>query len=506
MSPVALLQPADDISRFQYLSDLERSNALRRGREDLSPVSSPTKKYAKLNKREESWIRELVKPPSLENLKPQLTSAQLKVPDAMQHLTAIASHPSLPFVAVGSGGREKNLYIYERGTSKGRSHLYHRQTVSLPHIYSLAWAPLGKFTSSTVIATGHRNGAVHLVSLPDSSNPYPARIIKRFNHAHADPRRIACGPGLRVSHVEFTSPVWTCVPDASLISLYGQTVHIWDLSRNDRPLLTQRVATINGLHASPFRDGILGLSGAFGIALLDVRTRTRGLLRPKIANHSESTAVKWSPYNSNWVASAHEDSKIRVWDIRASQPFAELAGHSDIINTLEWSATNPNELISGCADQTINVWDVTSTTFNYDTSKSKEKYFTKLERREDATLIPPEAVESARRRRALFTILEDPDDSAIDETAEGVKSYRQSASVIGLASVDVPSSSGGASNKEFCSISTDTTVSLHQMCARGSGMEPVKRVKSRKANAHHGFSGMIEARNMETVSRARTLL
>lgn len=286
-----------------------------------------------------------------------------------------------------------------------------------------------------------------------------------------------------------------------MISLSGDTIHIWDLARNDRPILTQRVATINGLHASPFRDGILSLSGAFGISLLDVRTRTRGLLRPKVANHSESIVVKWSPYNSNWVASAHEDSKIRVWDIRSSQPFAELSGHSDIIQALEWSATNPNELISGCVDQTINIWDVTNSTFNYDTSKCKEKYFTQLERREDATMIPPEAIASARRRRALFTILEDPDDTVIDRTADGVKSYRQSASIIGLASIDVAQS---GSEQEFCSISTDTTVSLHQMRSPGIGREPLKRMKPKKVNAN--YSGMIEAKNMETIGKCRTLL
>ncbi|KAK9491975.1 WD40-repeat-containing domain protein [Lipomyces doorenjongii] len=330
MEPLLALRPADDILGYQPHAQLERHNALRRrdGEYNLR------KKLPKINQKDEAWIRELVKPPSLENLKPQFATEQWQVPDPSRHLTCISSHQSLPLVAVGSGGHEKNLFIYEITVSPSGSQFYHRQTVSLPHIYSLSWAPLGRFNSDTVIASGHRNGVVHLVSLPDSANPFPARVLKRFNHA--DPLRASVGPISRISHLEFTSAVWTCVPDSSLVTLYGESLYLWDVTRNDRPMMSQRVATISGFHASPFRDGILALNGAFGIALLDVRTKSRGLLRPKIANHSESTAVKWSPYNSNWVASAHEDSKIRIWDIRAAQPFAELCGHSDIINAVSW--------------------------------------------------------------------------------------------------------------------------------------------------------------------------
>ncbi|KAJ8097406.1 WD40-repeat-containing domain protein [Lipomyces tetrasporus] len=452
MAPVLSLQPADDILGYQQQAQLERHNAVRRRDGDYKL----TKKLPKINRKGEAWIRELVKPPSLENLKPQLATDQWQVPDPSRHLTCISSHQSLPTIAVGSGGREKNLFIYEMALSRGESQLYHRQTVSLPHIYSLSWAPLGRFNSNTVIASGHRNGVVHLLSLPDSTNPFPARILRKFSHA--DPVRSNVAAISRISHLEFTSAVWTCVPDSSLITLYGESLYLWDLTRSDRPMMSQGVATINGFHASPFRDGILALNGAFGIALLDVRTKGRGLLRPKTANHWESTAVKWSPYNSNWVASAHEDSKVRVWDIRAAQPFAELYGHSDIINALEWSATNPNELISGSYDQNINIWNVTNESFAYDAHKSKEKYFSTLEKRDDATIIAPDAIKSTRRRRALFTILEDPDDSVVGESTEGVKSYRQRSSVLNLASVDVT-----RHGKEFCSINTDGTIALHQM-------------------------------------------
>ncbi|KAK9448382.1 WD40-repeat-containing domain protein [Limtongia smithiae] len=324
--------PRDDIAHT--VPPIERHNALRRTAAQTANTTTTAIMALKsrnkiVNKKDEAWIHELLKPPSLESLKPQMATEHWRVPDEARHITGMACHSSLPFVAVGSGSREKNLYIYEMANSRGRSKLYHRQTITIPHIHSISWAPLGFFESSTVIATGHRKGLLHIVSLPDSDNPHPARVLRKFNHA--DTRRSAIS---RVSCLEFTSPAWTCAPDASIVSLYGESLFMWDVSRNDTPILSQKISSLTNFHASPFRDGIMSLAGAFGIALLDVRSSNPGLLRPKIANSSESTVVKWSPSNSNWVASAHEDSKIRVWDIRGAQPFAELSGHSDIINSV----------------------------------------------------------------------------------------------------------------------------------------------------------------------------
>ncbi|KAK9480409.1 WD40-repeat-containing domain protein [Lipomyces japonicus] len=529
MPSVAGLFFNDDIGTAQLGVQLERQNAVRRSdpiKSSLSPsVSSSSaaassqqpqqrlrrrelgqssskiatkfsecRKLPKVDRKGEAWLRELVRPPSLENLKPELQTYHSNVPDTAKHLTCVAAHQALPLVAVGSGGREKNLFIYEmtkspsssrrRNNNSKKNHdqqqLLHRQTVTLPHIYSLSWAPVGRFSSSTVIATGHRDGIVHLVSLPDASNPNPARVVKKFNHAadhlrRSSPSSSASANGLsRISHLEFTSAGWTCAPDSSLLSLYGDSIFLWDLSRghsnvnynnnHNRPIFHQRISSINSFHASPFRDGILSLAGASGISLMDVRSKSRGLLRPKVANHWESTVVKWSPYNSNWIASAHEDSKIRIWDIRAAQPFAELTAHADIINSLDWSASNQNELISGSADQCINIWDVTTESFAYDSAKSKEKYFSKIERAHSATINKPNVMENSSslcRRRGLFTILEDPDNaeslrrSTTGDPVAGVKSYKQPGTVLQVAAID-------SSRNEFCSINTECQIALHQ--------------------------------------------
>ncbi|KAK9463911.1 WD40-repeat-containing domain protein [Lipomyces oligophaga] len=492
MVPIAALQPAILNQDDYYTPSLERVKAIH----NTSPTDFLTARLPKVNRKEESWFRQLVRLPSLEDLNPPLRSTHWKVPDAAHHLTSLSSHSSLPLLAIGSGGKEKNLYVYELAGPNGQAQLFHRQTVSLPYILSLQWSPAGLFTSQTVIATSHRNGLVHIVALPDSSNPQPARILRRFNF-NPDKRQNLSTLASRVSHVEFAGAAWTCVPDATLLSLYGDTVYVWDATRNDRPLLTQKVATATTFHSSPFRDGIVSLSGAFGISLLDVRCRNRGLLRPKTANHSESTAVRWSPYNSNWVASAHEDSKIRVWDIRASKPFAELSGHLDIINSLEWSASDPNELMSGSTDQTINVWDVSRSSFAYDPSRSKEKYFSNFEsKKDDATVISPE--HSSRRRRALFTILEDPTNVTADEKADGVCSYRQSSAVLGLSSLDTC-----ADGKSFSSITTDCQVGLHQV-RKPALRDPVKQFNNgRKENDFRG--GMILAQPLGPTSSYSTL-
>ncbi|KAK9368877.1 hypothetical protein V1509DRAFT_621750 [Lipomyces kononenkoae] len=42
-----------------------------------------------------------------------------------------------------------------------------------------------------------------------------------------------------------------------------RVLYLWDISRNDRPLMSQKIDTVNGVHSSPFRDGIVALNGAF---------------------------------------------------------------------------------------------------------------------------------------------------------------------------------------------------------------------------------------------------
>ena len=57
------------------------------------------------------------------------------------------------------------------------------------------------------------------------------------------------------------------------------------------------------------------------------------------------------------VASAHDDSNIRLWDISESSESATFIGHTERINTIAYSPDG-KLLVSGSEDETIKFWDL----------------------------------------------------------------------------------------------------------------------------------------------------
>lgn len=66
--------------------------------------------------------------------------------------------------------------------------------------------------------------------------------------------------------------------------------------------------------------------------------------------------LTFSP-NGNYLASAGEDKRIRVWDLSSGQLYKELKGHTDTIHSLSFSGDS-TLLASGGMDCTIKVWDI----------------------------------------------------------------------------------------------------------------------------------------------------
>jgi hypothetical protein len=68
--------------------------------------------------------------------------------------------------------------------------------------------------------------------------------------------------------------------------------------------------------------------------------------------------VAWSPDGTR-LASASDDSTIRLWDAVAGSPFATLQGHSDSVNAVAWSPDG-RRLASASDDNSIRLWDVSA--------------------------------------------------------------------------------------------------------------------------------------------------
>lgn len=91
---------------------------------------------------------------------------------------------------------------------------------------------------------------------------------------------------------------------------------------------------------------------------MDLRYKNPSALAPPEENDGLVSIVKWSSLDENKVASVHDQTNIKIWDIRAGAPLLTLDGHYDRINALEWSTVNDNEMYSASSDGTVRMWDI----------------------------------------------------------------------------------------------------------------------------------------------------
>ena len=69
--------------------------------------------------------------------------------------------------------------------------------------------------------------------------------------------------------------------------------------------------------------------------------------------------VAFSPDDDGrWVASAGEDSTVKVWDSHSGELARSFRGHTGLVSSVAFSPDG-RRLISGSRDHTVKVWDVT---------------------------------------------------------------------------------------------------------------------------------------------------
>lgn len=236
--------------------------------------------------------------------------------------------------------------------------LTHHQTISLGGIHSLAWVPSSHKLSEfgNVLATGH-SGFVHMVMLPDPyENNGPAEILSRFNHTrHLSADSITSS---RIRTLKIASSAWTCCPESAVISLFSEHLYLWDPSRSDTPIVKQRTRKARSFDVSSLRNGIVSFATDRGISIMDVRYKNPASLAPPNENDGMVSLVRWSPIDENRVASVHDQTLIKIWDIRGGSPLMTLDGHYDKINSIDWSLNNSDELFSASSDGTVRLWDL----------------------------------------------------------------------------------------------------------------------------------------------------
>ncbi|GMF20738.1 unnamed protein product [[Candida] boidinii] len=311
-------------------------------------------------------------------------------------ITSIALHENNPFVAIANSSDDSNLMIYDINTNE--STLIHLQTITLPGIHSMKW--LYDVNSSVLthnksnhcednnsdennysfLLTGHDRGYVNLTRMSDprdvNDEGVGAEIIKRYNHQkHINKDYESCKASKSfknnnlISSLNITPKNWKSCNLNSLISIYKENVFLWDSSRSSVPILKTKSRGVNFSDPCPNRDGLLGLGGSFGVSLFDMRSRdnlglTSSFFLPHEDNDKQSTILKWSNNNSNYLASGELSGLIKVWDIRVSKPLLCLKGHTDEITSMSWSDSNNGDLYSSSKDGNIIHWKLSTVNNN----------------------------------------------------------------------------------------------------------------------------------------------
>lgn len=109
---------------------------------------------------------------------------------------------------------------------------------------------------------------------------------------------------------------------------------------------------------------------AGGVAFLVLPlSKTGKLNKPEdnlVAGHKGAVLdIQWSPFDDTIIASASDDTTVRVWKIPAeglsetlTEPAATLQGHERRVGMVLWHPSAENVLLSAGSDNRIIIWDV----------------------------------------------------------------------------------------------------------------------------------------------------
>jgi coronin-1B/1C/6 len=145
-----------------------------------------------------------------------------------------------------------------------------------------------------------------------------------------------------------------------------------------------RLSTVTGdqqyikASAKHFAVGMAGGGGPVVVMPLNRPGRFDDSSSPFIHGHSGAVLdIEWSPFDDNMMATASEDTKIKIWQIpdnwepideqgnakageSLSDAMCDLTAHTKKVTLLRYHPTAANTLLSTAADYTVKVWDVES--------------------------------------------------------------------------------------------------------------------------------------------------
>ncbi|XP_075160990.1 WD repeat-containing protein 26 homolog [Haematobia irritans] len=127
----------------------------------------------------------------------------------------------------------------------------------------------------------------------------------------------------------------------------------FDVLKESHPIMTFSVNSADRL-------ALLNISNQ-GLHLWDLEDKCllrsfQGIRQSNFAIHSCFGGV-----NESFVASGSEDKHVCIWHIKREEPLAKLSGHAKTVNCVSWNPVYPSLLASASDDSTVRIWGPTST-------------------------------------------------------------------------------------------------------------------------------------------------
>lgn len=143
-----------------------------------------------------------------------------------------------------------------------------------------------------------------------------------------------------------------------------------------------RLSTVTGdqqyikASAKFFAVGMFGGGGPVVVCRNDRPGRFEDATSPYVHGHAGAVLdIDWSPFDDHMMATASEDTNIKIWSIPEdwepidengnakkqkplSESVADLTGHNKKVTLLRFHPTANNTLLSTSGDYTVKVWDV----------------------------------------------------------------------------------------------------------------------------------------------------